>query len=146
MLLGGLWHGAGWTFIVWGGYHGLLLSLYRRFSLSWDRLPQGFRHIATLLLVLVGWVFFRATDFGMAASLLTKMILPTSGSLGTDPGLAIALILIAGTWAVLGPNAFDLFTGFTWKRRYGYAMAAGMGGCVAILAAGGNSPFLYFQF
>src|SRR4051812_731697 len=49
MLLGGLWHGAGWTFIVWGGYHGLLLSLYRRFGHWWDRLPVLLRQVAMFL-------------------------------------------------------------------------------------------------
>ncbi len=43
MLIGGLWHGAGWTFIIWGAYHGLLLSGYRLGSPLWSRLPEGIR-------------------------------------------------------------------------------------------------------
>jgi D-alanyl-lipoteichoic acid acyltransferase DltB (MBOAT superfamily) len=39
MLLGGLWHGATWTFVVWGDYHGTLLAIYRMFGQTWDKLP-----------------------------------------------------------------------------------------------------------
>ena len=40
MLIGGLWHGAAWTFVFWGGYHGILLALYRANAAHWDRLPR----------------------------------------------------------------------------------------------------------
>src|SRR5689334_15001009 len=50
MLLGGLWHGAAWTFVVWGGYHGLLLSLHRAFGTTWDALPRLVRQAGMFLL------------------------------------------------------------------------------------------------
>ena len=67
MLLGGLWHGASWTFVVWGAYHGVLLCGYRVFDKQWNSLPKPARQIVMFLLVVIGWVFFRATTFGMAS-------------------------------------------------------------------------------
>jgi D-alanyl-lipoteichoic acid acyltransferase DltB (MBOAT superfamily) len=82
MLLGGLWHGAGWTFVVWGGLHGLYLmvnyawrSLKQRMSWTgigrWGNLGAG---ILTFLAVVVGWVFFRAENFSTAVDLLRGML------------------------------------------------------------------------
>ena len=64
MLLGGLWHGATWNFVVWGGFHGALLTLERRLGRrTWyQMLPQPARVMSTFAMVLVGWVFFRAPD------------------------------------------------------------------------------------
>jgi alginate O-acetyltransferase complex protein AlgI len=63
-LLCGFWHGAAWTFIIWGGYHGLFLML-ERFKLSQilNKLPSVIRHIYTLIVVIFGWVIFRAENF-----------------------------------------------------------------------------------
>src|SRR6266403_4000949 len=80
MLLGGLWHGASWTFVVWGGYHGLLLVLYQATRGSWDRLPTSARRVTTFGLVVVGWVFFRSDTFEMAASLLSRLFSWHAGS------------------------------------------------------------------
>jgi D-alanyl-lipoteichoic acid acyltransferase DltB (MBOAT superfamily) len=83
MLLGGLWHGAGWTYVVWGGLHGLYLVINHgwralRTALGHDlsRSTWGGRALArtiTLLAVIVGWVFFRATDLGAAMAILKGM-------------------------------------------------------------------------
>src|SRR5216684_1207375 len=79
MLLGGLWHGASWTFVAWGAYHGLLLLGYRAARAWWDALPAFLRRGATFLLVVVGWVFFRAPDFRTAANILGAMFAWHSG-------------------------------------------------------------------
>ena len=63
MLIGGLWHGANWTFVAWGGYHGLLLVAYRMAPRIWDALPHVVAQLVMFVLVLIGWVFFRAPDF-----------------------------------------------------------------------------------
>src|SRR5258706_230879 len=73
MLLGGLWHGANWTFVMWGGYHGLLLAMHRMFGDVWDRMPAVARRSATFFLVVIGWVFFRSDNFSMALTLLNHM-------------------------------------------------------------------------
>lgn len=82
MLLGGLWHGAGWTFIIWGGLHGLYLTinhLWRNIKeqLGWDNggfLSNLGSTTLTFLAVVVGWVFFRADSFDSAITLLNGMI------------------------------------------------------------------------
>jgi alginate O-acetyltransferase complex protein AlgI len=144
MLLGGLWHGAGWTFVVWGGYHGLLLSLYRRFGRHWDPLPVAVRQLGMFLLAVIGWVFFRATDFSMATGLLATMFSPTLGALGGDALLIVPPLLFAAWWAMLGPNVFEMNHELGWRSRP--ALAAQLAACVAVIAGSRESPFLYFQF
>ncbi|MGH8221988.1 MAG: MBOAT family O-acyltransferase [Woeseiaceae bacterium] len=87
MILGGLWHGAGWTFVIWGGLHGLYLTVnhlwraapfYKRVATC--RAYSGAAWALTLLCVIVGWVFFRAEDFDAALSILQSM----SGLNGID--------------------------------------------------------------
>ena len=146
MLLGGLWHGANWTFVVWGGYHGVLLSAYRRWSGTWDRLPALARQLAMFGAAVVGWVFFRSTDFEMAGVLLRKMFVYSRG----DPaaaGLPMILFLVfSGWWAMAGPNAIDLHRRWPPRPRRALALAAAFGACLAIMLGNGSSPFLYFQF
>ncbi|MEM7082638.1 MAG: MBOAT family protein [Pseudomonadota bacterium] len=84
MLLGGLWHGAGWTFVVWGGLHGLYLLInhswrqFRQNVLGHDlshstRVGKVLAWSVTLLAVIIGWVFFRAADFSSAVNILKGM-------------------------------------------------------------------------
>jgi alginate O-acetyltransferase complex protein AlgI len=79
MLIGGLWHGAAWTFVFWGFYHGVLLSIHRATAGHWDRLPRLVRQLAMFLVAVIGWVFFRSTSFEMALRLLRKMFTPSPG-------------------------------------------------------------------
>jgi alginate O-acetyltransferase complex protein AlgI len=146
MLLGGLWHGANWTFVVWGAYHGLLLALHRRFGAAWDVLPALMRQLLMFILVTVGWVFFRATDFTMATHLLSAMFTPTAGLGIANGNVFLGLLLLAAWWGMVGPNAFDLQARLHWKPRYGFALAVFFGACVSTMMSGGSSPFLYFQF
>jgi len=74
MLLGGLWHGAGWTFIIWGGLHGLYLSInhmWRSFGLRLTRLPSV---AITFFMVVIAWVFFRAESVAAALNILKAML------------------------------------------------------------------------
>jgi len=73
-LISGLWHGAAWTFVIWGGFHGLFLVLDRLFLLRFFKFIGKIPSIAiTFLISLVGWVFFRADDFTAAIKYLTNM-------------------------------------------------------------------------
>src|SRR6267378_7289950 len=117
MLIGGLWHGANWTFVVWGAYHGLLLAVHRRFSDQWDSIPRAIKQPLMFLLVLVGWVFFRSTDFGMALSILRTMFTPTSGTLVSEPQFVVVALLIAGWWSMVGPNVFEMKFPSTPRQR-----------------------------
>jgi alginate O-acetyltransferase complex protein AlgI len=144
MLLGGLWHGASWTFVVWGAYHGILLCAYRRWGAVWDRLAAPARRILMFVLVVIGWVFFRATSFSMAAQLLRTMFSPVSGELVTQPILAGIAIAVALVVAMAGPNAFDLRYDYRWRNRA--AVASALAISVAVILGTRSSPFLYFQF
>jgi alginate O-acetyltransferase complex protein AlgI len=144
MLIGGLWHGAGWTFIIWGGYHGLLLSGYRLVSTDWDRLPRGIRQAGMFLLAVIGWVFFRSQDLTMALGLLRKMFIPTPGASVPQALLATGALAIAAYWAMRGPNIHDM--PHEWRPIWVSALAAGFGASLAIIAGDRTAPFLYFQF
>ncbi|MCS7045230.1 MAG: MBOAT family protein [Gemmataceae bacterium] len=146
MFLGGLWHGANWTFVIWGLYHGLLLVLHRLTAPAWDRLPVVLRQISFFLLVVIGWVFFRAENLTIAGHMLATMFVPTGGSVAIRSEWLTIVLLLAGWWAMVGPNAFDWHARFEARPRFAWAAAFTFGACVAIIMGGRNSPFLYFQF
>jgi len=123
MLLGGLWHGAGWTFVLWGGLHGLYLVVQRLWTLAvpaatgaWDlRIRQVLGWLITMLAVVAAWVFFRAADLPTALAILRSMAGLQPGAPGAFEDLVHdGLPLIVGTAliAVLMPNVVDIF------RRY----------------------------
>lgn len=99
MLLGGLWHGAGWTYVVWGGLHGLYLvihnawqALRRRREWKTGRIYASFAKLVTFTAVAFAWVFFRATDFSSAAEVLGAMF-GTNGVLLPDAARPYASFL-----------------------------------------------------
>ena len=156
MLIGGLWHGAAWTFVAWGGLHGIYLVAERGLRNVWGRRPvpggaAGIVFLAALthVLVLVTWVFFRAPDFGRAGLLLGAMGgVVRGGALvlsGTDIGIVLSVSLVL--WA----------THAIWRERSGEEIAASVPTPVlalvqaamltaVVLAQGGGNAFLYFQF
>jgi len=154
MLLGGLWHGAAWTFVVWGGLHGLYLAVERwlrgRFS-GWTPGPAAIFALGmlTYLLVNITWVFFRAKDFTVASNMLVSM----AGFAGDPvPMIALlpmlyALVIIAGIvgthWAMR-----DKTIEIAIERTPAWLV----GGLLAVMAVavvaeqGKGSAFIYFQF
>ncbi len=144
MLLGGLWHGANWTFVVWGAYHGLLLLVHRMIAPSWERLPVVVQRAATFLLVMIGWVFFRSDNFGMAFGWLHSMFCWVPGSgLPWEAGL-LAMLAAAGAIAHLGRNTFELR--HEWNPWSSLGLAVLFTACVMQVVGGQWTPFLYFQF
>ncbi|MDB4912943.1 MAG: hypothetical protein JWM95_587 [Gemmatimonadetes bacterium] len=146
MLIGGLWHGASWTFVIWGAYHGLLLAAHRQFARYWDPLPALTRRSATFLAVTLGWVWFRATSFRMATTLFANMFRPVGGETIAQPAVFALLMVIAAKWACSGPNAFDIENHWVDRPQRRALLAAALGASLAIMAGAGSSPFLYFQF
>lgn len=146
MLIGGLWHGASWTFVFWGFYHGLLLMIYRVFKSQWDALPKKAQQGGMFLLVLVGWVFFRAESFQAAAGILHRMFIPTDGSFFSDTNLSLALITMAfaSWWSMIGPNPFEVSHEWRGRRQMFWSLVLGI--CLAMIIVQRPSPFLYFQF
>ncbi len=144
MLLCGLWHGAGWTFIAWGGLHGVAVCVNRAWLGSGWRLPAPFAWLLTLLFVILGWVLFRAENFAVAANVLTAMFNAAPGIIDVTAWLSIA---IGGAFAVLGPTNVEIARGVWAGHR---AMAATL--AVLLIAVclrvgqGRGLEFIYFQF
>ena len=147
MLLGGLWHGAAWTFVVWGGLHGLALVLeylWRRTGLA---LPAAAGWAATMLFVFVTWVLFRAETFGAAVHILSAMAGGNGWALSVAGAEGLWLIAVAALVATLGPTARRAAEELLKPRSYyAYAVAAAL--VLVLLRAGGGdtSDFIYFQF
>jgi alginate O-acetyltransferase complex protein AlgI len=169
-LLSGVWHGASWTFIIWGGIHGVILCVERfatafvERSRSWKRFlavrGSGFMIgltglIWTNLIVLVAWVFFRANSLDSAVAIFSGM--PNFGPLeyGTFKILGlpsfeiilaikqISILVIVDLLLFLRP---DLFT--KWRRIPGVGLVAGVFLFYNIMLFGifGHQDFIYFQF
>jgi alginate O-acetyltransferase complex protein AlgI len=144
MLLGGLWHGAHWTFVLWGAYHGVLLCLYRLFGRSWDRLPVVLQRAGTFFLVTVGWVFFRSDSFSVAVGMLARMFTFSAGAL--FPGLIGLLVALAVAAAIahFARNTFEM--NHRWNSWTVAGLSLGYTAALLVIASGQQSPFLYFQF
>ncbi|MEO8592470.1 MAG: MBOAT family O-acyltransferase [Candidatus Solibacter sp.] len=151
MLLGGLWHGASWNFLIWGGYQGVLLSIERLIrgdrptSDVWDwSYPP--RALLTFCLALIGWVFFRAADLHQSRQVLGQMFAGGQGALLLEPwhfGLAgLALILS------IGEERWEWFERAARAPVPVYAAAlAAMLFCLETFAVlDAAIPFIYFQF
>jgi alginate O-acetyltransferase complex protein AlgI len=148
MLLGGLWHGASWNFVIWGGYHGVLLAIER---MVWGRREQtGLRRIPlailTFLLVCVGWVFFRAKTLPTAVFVLGQMFSRFPGhSLLTPWQWRMALFAFVVALA-------EEYRGLLSRLTVSPAWARTVAVIVALLAIELFSateqtiPFVYFQF
>jgi D-alanyl-lipoteichoic acid acyltransferase DltB (MBOAT superfamily) len=156
MLLGGLWHGAAWTFVVWGGLHGSYLAIERwlkpRFSQQALWRSWGGRVALALLtyaLVNLTWVFFRAQDFGTAQRMIGSMLLlDTSGkpTLSTwsvfSTGVVVVAMLITH-WRMRDSMLHEAVS--RWPAAVVGAAWGAMLFLIAITQGGGNA-FIYFQF
>lgn len=159
MLLGGLWHGASWNFVIWGAIHGVALALNHIWSgfasaRGW-RLPSFLGQALTLLVVVMAWVPFRAGTLGETLAIWRAMADIGSLATGVAPS---AWALVAGLWAIalVMPNSAQLLMrrgdavpGLLpdTRIRIGVALAAGMSMGAAIAASFLQpSAFLYFRF
>lgn len=144
MLLGGLWHGANWTFVAWGVYHGLLLVLNRHFREQLEHVSSVLRQAMTFLVAIIGWTLFRSTDFSMAATLLWKMFIFQPGDVIVGTISFLPLLALAAYLAHVAPNTFEIR--HEWPRSAAIALACLFLVCVTLVYGGAQSPFLYFQF
>jgi alginate O-acetyltransferase complex protein AlgI len=148
MLLGGLWHGANWTFVLWGAWHGGWLALERwqneRFGAS--RLPHWLQVAKTLLLVLIGWVIFRASNISEAGRMLKGMVGGHGWAFNdavwwqiTPERLSVFLL----GWALVFAAPLLKRHAREWMRLLLIPLFVW---ALATLSAQSYSPFLYFQF
>ncbi len=164
MLLGGLWHGANWTFVVWGGIHGVMLAWERYRGSATPRVAWWGR-TRTFLLVCAAWVPFRAANMSEATGVWQAMLglnglgadlgwdgaLPLNAVL-TLLGMAMAMAFaLPNSWAILRMHEDEEVAppfGLTWPviiLRTGIAVALFIVS-VGVLMVNSSSPFLYFQF
>jgi len=144
MLLCGLWHGANWTFVVFGAYHGLLLALHQTVRGPWERLPLRARRIGTYGLWLVGLAFFRTAGLDAALTLLSAMFAWRGGAGIIGGSALIAILVLAAAIAHLGPNTFEMRHQWSPSRAAGFAALFGM--CLFALYGSRAAPYVYFQF
>lgn len=156
LLLGGLWHGANFTFVAWGAYHGALLAIERQIGEQRrEGIPRGIQQALTLLLIIAGWVLFRANTFGQAADIFAGM-LGLHGFAGQfNPLLALkhmpALILaLAGLFAFRFIEDYAVTdTPISHRDFSAWAHYLLFGAFILALLLSLSSreiPFLYFQF
>ena len=164
-LLCGLWHGASWTFLIWGVYHGIFLVLERVPAVRrlLDRLPAPVQHAYVLLVVLVGWVFFRADTFAHALAYLEAMVdfsrPPLFNSqlflaLNNEFSLTLAAAVIGSTpvfmllqrWRTGRPivpaPAMRWLAATAQVGSLGFVLVYS----IAAVLGGAHNPFLYFRF
>ncbi len=157
-ILCGLWHGANWTFIVWGLYHGLILIFERMTGLgkTGEASYVALRRSVTFLLVLIAWVFFRSPDMAYAIDYLSAMFVPSLKPLPFELFMALnprnLTFLIISAAVIFLPRTFSgaaLFTDTT-ATTAGRLKVCGLMVMViysiALLASGSYNPFIYFQF
>ena len=151
-LLGGLWHGAAWTFVGWGALHGMGLCGVRLWRRTGHRLPPAAAWALTFVFVVVTWVFFRAHSLGDAWAIVRAMAGVASGGadfgqirtlLSTDSAAAAALA--AGLLVVFRRRNSNTLAGElagSWLAAAATAVAL----TLAVLQLGRVAPFLYFNF
>ena len=152
MLLGGLWHGANWNFIVWGGYHGILLSVERLLRLA--KLPSpgrsyplyALRAAGTFVLVTIGWVFFRAPTLTDSLYILKQMFLvPMGGDLIPVWGRYLALVTL-GLAVLEERKAWFDFVALSPPWIYGAVCGLLLLSIELLGFTDIAVPFVYFQF
>ena len=153
MLLGGLWHGAAWNFVIWGALHGGLLGFERLRGKAaiYGRLPAPIRVGATFTLVLVTWVFFRAADVPHAGRYLGDML--GIGSPQAGAGLLAGIVYqpyYLGTFLLAAGIVWGAPQTWDWTRTITAPKAAVVFALLvlsaAVLATQAFNPFIYFIF
>lgn len=155
-LLTGLWHGASWNFVIWGGYYGLLLFTEKVFFKTLlEKLPKFVQHSYTLILVVIGWVFFASPDLGFALSYLSVMFFTTGAALVDSTGLyylytSLILMVICGICST--PIVHQRYNKLIHSEK-NWVVPVGLGLnsvimflSTAYLVTETYNPFLYFRF
>ena len=153
MLLGGLWHGAAWNFVLWGAIHGGMLAFERAQGKDspYRTMPAAIRTLITFTIVTITWVFFRAVDISSAFAFIGNMFGagPRQDGTGLVGGLIyqpyyLLLFLVAGGVVWLAPQTWDFTRRLTWPKLVyclGMLLLA-----IVILTSQAFNPFIYFMF
>jgi alginate O-acetyltransferase complex protein AlgI len=149
MLVGGLWHGAAWTFVVWGALHGCALSINHEWRRRGKELPSLFSWALTFVVVTLGWAFFRANTFGKAWDLVRGMVglngFAFNSQLESIGSHQYVRILAGLVIILLCPNRQTIME-WDWGNDYLYAGVFAALTTVCLLSMANPPPFVYFQF
>ena len=160
-LLTGLWHGASWNFVLWGVYYGVLLMIEKLYLLKHlEKSPSWFRHVYSMILVIIGWTIFALTDFGELWTYLKAMLGIGVARINSDffyyvscnAVLFLVLIICSINLKELMKNTKLAEKAVAWGRRdtYGITKAVTMILLLvvsfAFLVGDSYNPFLYFRF
>lgn len=152
--LTGLWHGAAWNFVAWGLYYGLILILEKYFlSRVLERLPAVIRHIYSLVLVLIGWVFFFSPTLGGAVDYIQLMfgvgangLVDSEGLYLLTTNLLLLILLVIGSTPIVH-RAYERVMAGRGKILANCVVYVAMFLlCIAYLVTETYNPFLYFRF
>jgi alginate O-acetyltransferase complex protein AlgI len=153
MILGGLWHGAAWNFVVWGCIHGLMLGFERAFGKDsfYRRCPHWIKVLFTFVIILFTWVFFRAADFSSALRYCGSMLglttpLPSASLVGglVYKPLYIGTFCAAAIVTWLFPQTWDFTKKITAPRAALVLVVFLL--AVIVLTTQEFNPFIYFIF
>jgi len=157
-ILCGFWHGANWTFLIWGIYHAVFLILERVTGARSIPLEKyrAVRRVVTLFIVTVGWVIFRSEDISQAMGFLGTMFTASNSTLSYELSRALnyrnILFLMTALTVFFLPGNFSGIKFLTYKKDR-TALTAGalmilllLPYCVALIAGGVSSPFIYYRF
>ena len=146
MVLGGLWHGAAWTFVAWGAFHGV--GLVAEHALRGRlRAPVWLKWLVTFHLVVFGWILFRSQTLGMAGTFLGRLVVPGPATLWTWPVVA-AVVVVIGLQLTPGRRLerLEIALGRVRPAVVGAALAVLIAFVGATVSGQGVAPFIYFRF
>ena len=147
MLLGGLWHGANWTFVVWGGLHGGALAVNHLWTRTGYRMPTVAAWLLTMFFLVLTWVLFRSASFSGAAAVLASMAGLNGLAMPILSNESIAAIAVGCVVAVSGPTS-QRFALTLARPEPWLGVPVGLVLAWLLLLTGGRLPnvFIYFQF
>jgi D-alanyl-lipoteichoic acid acyltransferase DltB (MBOAT superfamily) len=155
MVLGGLWHGAALTFVVWGGLHGFYLALERRLTgarseatdRAWHWRTDLFRTLVTFHLVCLAWVFFRAPSISGALHYLADIVRVRNGSLDRNFVLTLAAAALAICLLdAIQRAAADHAVIASWRPSFRGLAYGLMTVLILVFSGAAPVPFIYFRF
>ncbi len=146
MVLGGLWHGAAWGFVLWGAIHGAALTIEHLFRGRFA-VPRWLGWLVVFHIVVLAWIPFRAPDLGLAADYVARLVEPGPATLWTAPVVLVTFLVIV--LQLLPARPLDALR-VRFERLHPAALGVSMASVIILVAATVSSqgvpPFIYFQF
>ena len=154
-IFSGLWHGAAWTFVLWGAYHGFFLVIERMFlNKIYEKLPGVIRTIMTFIVVVFGWVLFRAADMGVAIGFIKAMLSFEFAQVEISPEAWVTLpFAFVFSFLAIMPKVESLQDKLLFNppdllrtALFSSLTVVLLTVSISFIAASGFNPFIYFRF